>query len=257
MSISVATWNVNSLRARMDLLTGWLQSNNIDIICLQETKVEDEKFPQETFKKMGYHVVFKGEKTYNGVCTLSSYPFVAVKKDFESIEGKQKRILEVTIEGGITIINAYFPHGKMVGSDSFQLKIEFIKKLRDYIKKNFDESDKTLLVGDFNVAPEEIDVYDPEILQYYIGFSIDERNAVKELYSIGFIDIFRLHNKESEEYSWWDYRSNSFKRNAGMRVDHIWGFEEISKNSKKCFIDREMRAKPKPSDHAPVISEFY
>jgi len=157
---------------------------------------------------------------------------------------------------GIKIINAYFPHGKIIGSPSFDYKIEFIEGLREYIIKNFDERDALLLVGDFNVAPEKRDVYNPEILQYSIGFSREERDAIFRLMSTGFIDIFRLHNKGGREYTWWDYRSNSFRRNAGMRVDHIWGFKSMAERSKKSFIYKEMRAMPKPSDHAPLFAIF-
>ena len=249
--VKIATWNVNSLNARLEILLEFIEKRKPDIIALQETKVEDDKFPLHAFNEVGYKCLFKGQKAYNGVAIISKMDWDKYEKNFEDIEGEQKRIIMAEING-IKIINAYFPHGKMVGSSYFQFKLDFIKKLKEYISK----LKNVILLGDFNVAPEEMDVYNPDILQYSIGFSVDERNALNELYSIGFVDVFRLHNKNKGEYTWWDYRSNSFKRNAGMRIDHIWAFKNIASKSISCYIDKEIRAKPKTSDHAPVVAEF-
>lgn len=250
----IATWNVNSLMARLHLIKKFIEERKPDVIALQETKVGDKNFPAEIFYDMGYNSVFKGQKAYNGVAVLSKLEIDYSEKEFKEIEGEDKRILLVEING-IKIMNAYFPHGKSVASDQFKFKINFIEKLREYIKENF-SSDDFILAGDFNVALEEIDVYAPEILQYSIGFSIEERKAIKGLYETGFTDIFRLHNKNSGEYTWWDYQSNSFRRNAGMRIDYVWAKGEIAGKSKNCFIDKAFRAMNKPSDHAPVIAEF-
>ena len=251
----VATWNVNSLNARLPLLKEFIEKREPDILSIQETKIEDEKFPKKFFEELGYDCIYKGQKAYNGVAIISKFDIGNYEKNFEEIEKDEKRIIMAEIKG-IKIINAYFPHGKMVGSPYFKFKLEFIEKMRDYIKNKIDKESNLLLVGDFNVAMEEIDVYNPDILQYSIGFSMEERNALKELYDIGFIDIFRIHNKNAKEYTWWDYMANSFKRNAGMRIDYIWASKNIAKRSRNCYIDKEMRAKKKPSDHAPVVAEI-
>jgi len=247
----IATWNVNSLNARMDLLKDFLRG--IDVVALQETKLEDEKFPEKIFNEMGFNCAFKGEKGYNGVAIISKFEFDRVKKDFEWIERGQKRLIMAEIHG-IKLLNAYFPHGKIVDSPYYEFKIEFIGKLADYLKDYMD--DMLIMMGDFNVAMEKEDVYSPDIMQYSIGFSEKEREALKKLHEIGFVDVFRMFNKEEKQYTWWDYRANSFKRNAGMRIDYIWTTKRMAEKFKKCFIDKEMRAKPKPSDHAPVIAEL-
>ncbi|MCD6481201.1 MAG: exodeoxyribonuclease III [Thermoplasmata archaeon] len=253
--LSVATWNVNSLNARLPLVERLIEELEPDVLALQEIKMENEKFPVNFFRERGYESVFKGEKGYNGVAIVSKFEITSSDENFEKVEGKQKRILLAEIEG-LKIINAYFPHGKMIGSPSFEYKIGFIEGLRGYITENFGKKENLLLVGDFNVAPEEKDVYAPEIMQYSIGFSREERDAISRLKNAGFVDIFRLHNKKEGEYTWWDYRSNSFKRNAGMRVDHIWGFSGVAERSRGCFIYKRMREMPRPSDHAPVIALF-
>ena len=248
----LATWNVNSINARLDLLKAFLKEVKPDVIALQETKVEDDKFPN-IFETMGYEATFKGQKGYNGVAILSKFGFDSIEKDFKWIEGEEKRIIMVEIKG-IKIMDAYFPHGKFIGSSSYQFKLEFIRSLASYLKKFMELP--FIIVGDFNVAMEEKDVYEPSILQYSIGFSEEERKALKELYEIGFIDVFRMHNKKDGQYTWWDYRANSFKRNAGMRIDYIWATEKMANKCKRCYIAKEYRAKPKPSDHAPVVAEF-
>ncbi|HEC76170.1 MAG TPA: exodeoxyribonuclease III [Thermoplasmatales archaeon] len=251
----IATWNINSINAHLHLVKEFIEKRMPDVVAFQETKIEDKNFPAEIFYEMGYNSVFKGQKAYNGVAILSKKDIDYFEKNFKEIEGEDKRILLVEVNG-IKIINAYFPHGKMIDSYQFEFKINFIEKLMTYIKKNFLPDENLLLVGDFNVATEEKDVYAPEILQYSIGFSMEERKAIKELYKMGFTDIFRLHNKNSGEYTWWNYQSNSFRRNVGMRIDYIWARGKIANRSKNCFIDKEFRAKYKPSDHAPVIAEF-
>jgi len=245
MEFSIATWNVNSIRARIELILQWLRESMVDVACLQEIKVEEEKFPSQKFEEMGYHIAVKGQKTYNGVCTLSRYPFKEIKKDFDEIEHGQKRILQVSIED-ITIINAYFPQGKIPESEYFYYKIDFIEGLRLYLDKNFNPmEDEIILLGDFNVAPDEIDVYDADALRNTIGFHEREREALSCLGEWGFVDLFRAKNKKLKEYTWWDYRNASFRRNMGMRVDHIWASEKLAKRCTTCTIAREMRGMPK------------
>jgi len=256
MEFSIATWNVNSVRARMELLLEWLRESSVDVVCLQETKVKDDEFPMEEFKEMGYHVAVKGQKTYNGVCTLSRCPFDGIKTDFDEIEQGHKRILQVSV-GGITIINAYFPQGKIPESEYFYYKLDFMGNLRAYLDGNFDSSgDDVILLGDFNVAPDEIDVYDAEALRNTIGFHEDEREALSYLKEWGFVDLFRAKNEDSGEFTWWDYRNASFRRNMGMRVDHVWASGNMAERCTSCRIDRNMRKMPRPSDHVPVIATF-
>lgn len=249
----IATWNVNSINARLPLIEEFLRKEEIDIAGFQETKIEDSKFPEQFFMDMGYKCMFRGQRGYNGVAVVSKYDMKPVTTDFEWIEGNEKRLIMVEIEG-IKIINAYFPHGKMVFSPYYEFKINFIKKLKEFVSKFIGEN--LILMGDFNVAMEDIDVYQPDILQYSIGFSKMEREALMDLYNTGFVDVFRLHNRNGGQYTWWDYRGNSFRRNAGMRIDYIWATPGMAERCTKSYIDREMRAKEHPSDHAPVVAEF-
>ena len=251
MTLSVATWNVNSIRARMDLLLEWLRGNEPDVVCLQETKVHDDEFPVDVFDELGYTVAFKGQKTYNGVCILSTMGFEDVKKDFEAIEGDDKRLLQATI-GDVTVINGYFPHGRSPGSPAFYDKLDFIESLREYMSDAFLPGEAVVLVGDFNVAPEAIDVYDPELLEGSIGFHPQERDALALLQEWGFIDAFRVLHPDVEAFSWWDYRGG-FKHNRGMRVDHVWVSEAFKDSITKCVIHGEMRTAERPSDHVPVV----
>lgn len=256
MNLSVATWNVNSVRTRMGPLLKWLGESRVDIACLQETKVADSEFPSRQFEDAGYNTAVKGQKTYNGVCILSRYPISDIKQNFDDIEHGQKRIISALV-GGITIINAYFPQGKIPWSDSFYYKIDFIEGLRDYLDKNFDSgNDDIIILGDFNVAPDEIDVYDADALRNTVGFHEREREALLYLKEWGFVDLFREKNKNLREYTWWDYRNASFKRDRGMRVDHIWASEGLAKRCTACTIDRDMRKIPRPSDHVPVTAIF-
>ena len=252
MALSVATWNVNSIRARMDLLLEWLQGNEPDVVCLQETKVRDDEFPVDVFDELGYNVAFKGQKTYNGVCILSRPSLDEVVKDFDAIEGDDRRLLQASI-GDVTVINGYFPHGRMPGSPSFYDKLDFIESLREYMDDAFLPGDAVVLLGDFNVAPDAVDVYDPELLEGSIGFHPQERDMLGLLQEWGFVDAFRMVHPDVEAFSWWDYRGG-FKNDRGMRVDHIWVSEALAGHVEDCVIHREMRTAEKPSDHVPVVA---
>ncbi len=252
MTLSVATWNVNSIRARLDLLLEWLQGNEPDVVCLQETKVRDAEFPVGPFDELGYTAAYKGQKAYNGVCILSTREFDEVKKDFEDIEGDDRRLLQACV-GGVTVINGYFPHGRSPGSPAFYDKLDFIESLREYMNDTFTPGDAVVLVGDFNVAPEAIDVYDADLLQGSIGFHPQERNTLVLLREWGFVDAYRKVHPDVEAFSWWDYRGG-FKNNRGMRVDHVWVSEALEGSIEDCVIHREMRTADKPSDHVPVIA---
>lgn len=252
MTLSIATWNVNSIRARLDLLLEWLQGNEPDVVCLQETKVRDEEFPEDTFADAGYNAVFKGQKTYNGVCILSRPELDDVRKDFEDIEDDERRLLQARI-GDVTVINGYFPHGRSPGSPAFYDKLDFIESLREYMNDAFSPSDAVVLVGDFNVAPEAIDVYDADLLEGSIGFHSQERDMLQLLREWGFADAYRGVHPGVEAFSWWDYRGG-FKNNRGMRVDHVWVSEALKERIEDSVIHREMRTAEKPSDHVPVVA---
>ncbi len=255
MKFAVATWNVNSIRARIDNVINFLKKNNADVLCMQETKVEDSLFPFERFEEIGYNLAVFGQKRFNGVAIASKIPFEDIQTNVVGNERGQKRTLLVKING-ITLINSYFPNGQSPDSDNFQYKLDFIKGFRKYLDNRFKtDKDAVIMVGDFNVAKESIDVYDTEAMEGKIGFHEDERKALNYLYDWGFIDAFRMFNKE-QTFSWWDYRALSFIKNTGLRIDYIWISEKLHDKCVKCYIDRNERKKQKPSDHAPVVALF-
>ncbi len=255
MKFSIATWNVNSIRARIDNVIAFLKKSGVDVLCMQETKVEDSLFPKEEFEQIGYNLAIFGQKRFNGVAIASKMPFETIKTNIVGNERKQKRTVLSKIND-ITIINSYFPNGQLPDSENFIYKLEFIKGFREYLDNNFDtDKDKLVIVGDFNVAKEEIDVYDIESMEGKIGFHPKEREALNYLYDWGFEDVFRMFNKE-KVFSWWDYRALSFRRNIGLRIDYIWASKALAGSCVKCYIDKNERRKQKPSDHAPVVSLF-
>ncbi len=255
MKFSIATWNVNSIRARIGNVITFLKKNKTDVLCMQETKVEDDLFPQSEFNNIGYNVAIFGQKRFNGVATASRMQFEEVRTNVVGNEKKQKRTILTKING-ITIINSYFPNGQVPESENFQYKLEFIKGFRKYLDENFStDKDKLVIVGDFNVAKEDMDVYDKNSMEGKIGFHPKEREALEYLYEWGFIDAFRIFNKE-QVFSWWDYRAFAFKRNIGLRIDYIWISKALRSQCIKCYIDKDERRKQKPSDHAPVVAVF-
>ncbi len=255
MKFSIATWNVNSIRARIDNVANFLKKNNTDVLCMQETKVEGSLFPKERFEQLGYYLTVFGQKRFNGVAVASKLPFEEVKTNIVGNEKNQKRTILSKING-ITIINSYFPNGQSPDSENFQYKLDFIVGFREYLDKHFDTNkDELIIVGDFNVAKEEIDVYDTKSMEGKIGFHAKEREALNYLFEWGFVDAFRIFNKE-QAFSWWDYRALSFIKNTGLRIDYIWISKKLKNRCVKCYIDRSERKKQKPSDHAPVVALF-
>ncbi len=255
MRFTVATWNVNSIRARINNVIAFLKKSDIDVLCMQETKVEDELFPADAFEELGYDVAISGQKRFNGVATASRLPFEAIETDIIGVERGQKRTILTRING-ITVINSYFPNGQSPESEHFRYKLEFIRSFRSYLDKHFDTNkDKLIIVGDFNVAMEARDVYSVEEMDGKIGFHPEERRALEELFNWGFVDAFRLFNQE-KAFSWWDYRAFAFRRNMGLRIDYIWISQALKDKCKNCYIDKEERKKQKPSDHAPVVAVF-
>ncbi len=252
---SIGTWNVNSIRSRASQVFDFLGEYSVDVMCLQETKVDDSMFPTSEFEKLGYKVALNGVKRYNGVATVSKSEAECVEKDFINSLRDSGRLL-LTCFGDIFVLNAYFPNGREPGTKHFEYKLEFIDNLRKFVQERFDpHSDRVILVGDFNVAMDENDVYDPTRMNGKIGFHPDERMALKRLKNWGFVDALREFT-DDKVFSWWDYRFPAFKYNVGMRLDYIWVSETLKPSLRECFVDREKRGLERPSDHAPVVCVF-
>lgn len=252
----VATWNVNSLTVRLEHLLAWIGENKPNIVCLQETKSVDEKFPEAAFSNIGYQCEFFGEKTYNGVAIVSDRPMQKVQKGFigEAV-ASSKRFIEAEIDG-IKILNTYIPNGQAVGSEKFAYKLEWLGALRQYIEKTHNPASPIVWCGDFNVALEDIDIYDAAAMAGQIMCSDEERSALKAFQQWGFVDAFRLHEQSAGHFSWWDYRMGAFRRNMGFRIDHIWVTRSLADRCLKAWIDKAPRKLERPSDHAPVVAEF-
>jgi exodeoxyribonuclease III len=257
MKLKIATFNVNSVRARLPIIDKWLAANNPDVLCLQETKVIDQDFPVEEMSASGYRAAFRGEKSYNGVAILSRHAMERVRYGFDG-EGADEgaRILSVRIQG-VDIVNTYVPQGTSPDSENFQYKLAWFDRLLDHFKRSYKPGDPLVWLGDFNVAPEPIDVHNPKRLLGHVGYHPDEHRAIARVKAWGFVDIFRKHRPEPGQYSFWDYRvRDSVARGLGWRVDHIWGTEVMAAESIDARIDREPRLWERPSDHTPVVAEF-
>lgn len=264
--MKIATWNVNSIRSRLEHLTGWLGQNPVDVLCLQETKVIDAEFPLAPFLDLNYHVYFSGQKSYNGVALLSREPMMDVTSGFAPVLGSdrtldlddQKRVIAGTLQG-VRIVNLYVPNGSSIGSDKYAYKLRWLATLRDYLQvllKPETLSPNICICGDFNIALEDRDIHDPQGRETHIMASDAEREALRSLLSLGFADAFRKFTDEGGHFSWWDYRAASFRRNMGWRIDHIYLTPGLHQQAVSCTIDPEPRKLPKPSDHAPVIVEL-
>jgi exodeoxyribonuclease-3 len=254
--MKIATWNVNSINVRLPQLIGWLRESDVDVACLQETKCIDENFPEGVLEEAGYKAVFHGEKSYNGVAILSKTDLTDVRKGFDSDdEESQKRLIAATVNG-IRIVNTYIPNGQALDSDKFQFKLDWIQRLRALFDECYSTDDKVLLCGDFNVAPEPADVWNPPAWEGHIHFSLPERAAITFVKQWGFTDAFRKIHGDEKAFSWWDYRAGAFQKNHGLRIDHIWISPPLTDILKDCRIDKDPRELEKPSDHTPVIAEF-
>ena len=251
----LATWNVNSLKVRLPHLLDWLATNPVEVMCLQETKQQDADFPAEALQAAGYYSAFSGQKTYNGVAILSREPLVEVQYGIPDFEDEQKRVVAATV-GDVRVVCVYVPNGQSVGSDKYGYKLKWLAALNDWLRAELVRHPQLALLGDYNIAPEDRDVYDPAGWQGQILVSEAEREAFHQLESLGLKDSFRLFEQPEKSYSWWDYRMMAFRRNLGLRIDHILLSDALASRCKSCEIDRAPRKLERPSDHTPVIAEI-
>ena len=253
--MKIATWNVNSLNVRLPQVLAWLAEAQPDVLALQETKLVDEKFPVAEIAAAGYQAVFSGQKTYNGVAILSKQPPTEVVKDIPGLDDVQRRVV-AGLYGDVRVLNLYIPNGESVESDKYQYKLGWLDKLTAHVAAEIKRYPKLVVVGDFNIAPEERDVHDPQLWTGKVLFSAPEREAFQRLLATGMCDTFRLFDQAEQQYSWWDYRMNAFRRNMGLRIDHILASMPLCEQCRSCSIDKAPRKNERPSDHAPVIAEF-
>lgn len=255
--MKVATWNVNGISSRLDHVIRWSLDARPDVLCLQETKITDARFPAGKLRSAGFsHVAAIGEKSYNGVAILSKSELVDVEGNFpDDADDAPKRLIAATVEG-VRIVNVYIPHGTKFGSDKFRFKLDWISRLRTYFDDNFGSDDDVILCGDINVAPHELDVWNPLLWNNKMHFSRPEREAIMALKRWGFVDLYRHINGSDREYSWWSNFHHDFEKDRGLRIDHIWTSAALAECCTDCWIDKTPRAWEKPSDHAPVVAEF-
>ncbi len=251
----ITSWNVNSLKVRIEQLLAWLGSRRPDIVGLQETKLEDDKFPDSELAALGYRSVFAGQKTYNGVAIVSRQPASDVQVGIPGFADEQKRVIAATVDG-LRIINLYVVNGQEVDSEKFDYKLRFLAAVHDWLKQELASHPNLIVLGDFNIAPDDRDVHDPAIWREQILCSTQERNAFNDLLALGLHDSFRLHNDEAGHFSWWDYRAAGFRRNLGLRIDLLLISQALKARCIASNIDREPRTWERPSDHAPVLVEL-
>lgn len=254
--MKIATWNVNSIAVRVPQLVEWLKAERPDVVCLQETKCTDDKFPFAQLNELGYEAAVFGQQTYNGVAILSLTPLSHVRRAFPNdTDDAQRRLIEARI-GSVRVINVYVPNGFAVGSEKFAYKLGWLARLRGYLDESGSSDENVVLCGDFNIAPEPRDVHDPKLWEGRVLFTEDERKALKGVQDWGFVDLFRQHHDEPGAYSWWDYRAGAYRRNHGLRIDHMWATAPLAERCTKAEIVRGLRSLERPSDHAPVIATF-
>jgi exodeoxyribonuclease-3 len=253
--MKIATWNVNSLRVRMPHLKEWLAANPVDAIALQETKLPDPDFPKDDLQALGLHVAFSGQRTYNGVAILARSTLADVSAGIPGFEDDQKRVLAATI-GGVRVVDVYVPNGQTVASDKYEYKLRWLEALRAYVDAEMRRHPRLVVLGDFNIAPEDRDVHDPKAWEGSVHVSPAERAALQTMQALGLKDCFRLFEQPEKLYSWWDYRMMAFRRNAGLRIDLILATGDLAAKCAECHIDKAPRKLERPSDHAPVVATF-
>ena len=254
--MKLATWNVNSLAVRLPQVLDWLQQHPVDVLVLQETKLSDDKFPAAELESAGYRVAFHGQKTYNGVALLSRGDVAAqVQKNIPGLDDEQARVIAGSV-GGLRVIGAYFPNGQAPDSDKFQYKMRWLQALHDWLREQLATHPRLVLMGDFNIAPEDRDVYDPVAWAGQIHCTPEERGHFQALLGLGLVDAFRLFEQPPKSWSWWDYRNLAFRKNQGLRIDHILVSQALQPAVQACTIDKLPRKNERPSDHAPVVVEL-
>jgi len=254
--MQIATWNINSLTVRLPQVLYWLAAQPVDVLCLQELKLTDDKFPFATLQAAGYEAVVFGQKTYNGVAILSRSPLRDVVKNVPGFEDEQARVIAATLDtpqGPLRVVNGYFVNGQEPGSEKFAYKMLWLAALHDWLRAELALHPRLVLVGDFNVAPEDRDSYDPEGLRGTIHHTDEERGHFQALLALGLTDAYRLFEQPEKSYSWWDYRMLGFQKNRGLRIDHILVSDALRSSVTACHIDRAPRKNKQPSDHAPVV----
>ena len=253
--MKVATWNINSMNVRLPHVLEWLQSHEPDVLVLQEIKQLTEKFPTDALAEIGYRSLASGQKTYNGVAVISKEPANDPVTDLPGFEDPQRRVLATTI-GDTRVIDLYVPNGSEVGSEKYAYKLDWLASLRNFIKTEMAAHENVIVLGDFNIAPADADVYDPEKWGDAILCSPKEREALNALIELGLTDVFRKFEQPESTFSWWDYRAAGFRRNAGLRIDLILTSPSMTERCTASYVDKEPRAWERPSDHAPVVAEF-
>ncbi len=253
--MKLATWNVNSLKVRLPHLLAWLAQARPDVVCLQELKLEDTKFPRADLEQAGYRAAVYGQKTYNGVAILAREALADVVAGIPGLEDEQKRIIAATVSG-VRVICVYCPNGQAVSSEKYAYKLRWFAALKEYLAQELKRHDDLAVAGDFNVAPEDRDVHDPKAWEGQVHVSAPERAAWRALLELGLQDSFRLFEQPERTYSWWDYRMGAFRRDAGLRIDQILASGPLARRCAGCTIDKAPRRLERPSDHAPVIAEF-
>ena len=253
--MKLVTWNVNSLKVRLPHVVEWLRAAQPDVLCLQETKLENKNFPSSELEALGYRAVFSGQKTYNGVALISKSEARDVVSAIPNFEDEQKRILAATFEG-VRVICGYMPNGQSLDSDKYQYKLKWLAALRDWLADEIKQQPRLALLGDYNIAPEDRDVHDPKAWEGNVLVSEPERAAFRGLLNLGLQDSFRLFEQPEKSFTWWDYRMMAFRRNTGLRIDHILLSDALAPNCTSCIIDKAPRKLERPSDHAPVVSQL-
>jgi exodeoxyribonuclease-3 len=255
--MQLATWNINSLSVRLPQVLDWLAANPVDALALQELKLTDDKFPFDAFREAGYHAVAHGQKTYNGVALLSRHPLRDVVRNIPGFEDEQARVIAATLDapgGPLRLVNGYFVNGQEPGSDKFAYKMRWLGALQAWLRAELAQQPRLVLVGDFNIAPEDRDSHDPEGLRETIHHTTAERAHFQALLGLGLTDAFRLFEQPEKSFSWWDYRMLGFQKNRGLRIDHILVSDALKPQVSACAVDRAPRKNKQPSDHAPVVA---
>ncbi|CUJ40936.1 Exodeoxyribonuclease III [Achromobacter kerstersii] len=256
-NMKLATWNVNSLKVRLPQVLDWLAANPVDVLCIQELKLTDENFPEDAFKEAGYHAVWAGQKTYNGVAIISRVPGTSMVRNIPGYEDPQQRVLALTFpspEGDVRVVCAYCPNGQSLDSDKYVYKLAWFDAMRNWLADEIKQYPRLAVLGDYNVAPADEDVHNPEKWEGQVLVSEPERAALQGLIDLGLTDSFRLFEQPEKSFSWWDYRQFAFRRNAGLRIDHVLLSAPLVKRCVACVIDKEPRRNEQPSDHAPVVA---